>query len=135
MSRHEVWRRVGRLAFRGAGVILRTHDLAEAERCSSAALLSEGRIVAAGTPEQIAPEHRRGRVPALWNRRTPTGTTISEPCPGVIATIPQGPGLRVVADAAAGESLAARRERLRRAALPTWQCSLEDAVLASSKLC
>ena len=54
VSRHEVWRRIGRLAAQGAGVIVSTHDLAEAERCSRAALLSEGKIVAAGTPEQIA---------------------------------------------------------------------------------
>jgi ABC-2 type transport system ATP-binding protein len=54
VSRHEVWRRIGLLAVQGAGVIVSTHDLAEAERCSSAALLSEGKVVAAGTPEQIA---------------------------------------------------------------------------------
>jgi ABC-2 type transport system ATP-binding protein len=51
VSRHEVWRRIGLLAAQGAGVIVSTHDLAEAERCSSAALLSEGKIVAAGTPD------------------------------------------------------------------------------------
>jgi ABC-type multidrug transport system ATPase subunit len=52
--RHEVWRRIDRMAAQGAGVIVSSHDLAEAERCSRAALLSEGRVVAAGTPDEIA---------------------------------------------------------------------------------
>src|SRR5260370_11863761 len=54
MSLHEVWRRSRRLAAQGASIVVSTHDLAEAERCSLAALLSEGRVVAVGTPEQIA---------------------------------------------------------------------------------
>jgi ABC-2 type transport system ATP-binding protein len=44
ISRHDVWRRIeGRVA-QGAGVIVSTHDLAEAKRCSRVALLCEGRI-------------------------------------------------------------------------------------------
>ena len=38
-ARHDVWRRIGSLAAAGAGVIVSTHDLAEAERCSYAVLL------------------------------------------------------------------------------------------------
>jgi len=52
-SRHEVWQRIGRLAAEVAGVIMSTHNPAEVERCSRVALLSEGRIVAVGPPEQI----------------------------------------------------------------------------------
>jgi ABC-type multidrug transport system ATPase subunit len=37
MARQDVWRRVEGLAAAGAGVIVCTHDLAEAERCSHAA--------------------------------------------------------------------------------------------------
>src|SRR5713101_4024120 len=54
VSRQAVWRRIECVAARGAGVIVSTHDLIEAERCSRTAFLSEGRIVAAGTPEQVA---------------------------------------------------------------------------------
>ena len=39
VARHDVWRRIGSLAAAGAGVIVSTHDLAEAERCSYAVLL------------------------------------------------------------------------------------------------
>src|SRR5260370_11391910 len=54
-SRHEVWRRIDRMAAQGAGVIVSSHDLAEAERCSRAALLSEGRVVAVRTPHATPP--------------------------------------------------------------------------------
>ncbi len=69
MSRHEVWRGIGRLAAQGASIVVSTHDLAEAERCSLAALLSEGRVVAVGTPEQIARERTGDRLPAIGSRR------------------------------------------------------------------
>jgi ABC-2 type transport system ATP-binding protein len=52
-ARMEVWRRIERLAAKGAAVIVCTHDLLEAERCSRAALFSQGRILAAGAPEEI----------------------------------------------------------------------------------
>jgi ABC-type multidrug transport system ATPase subunit len=44
ISRHDVWRRIELRAAQGAGVIVSTHDLAEAKRCSRVALLCEGRI-------------------------------------------------------------------------------------------
>jgi ABC-2 type transport system ATP-binding protein len=62
VSRHEVWRRIGLLAGQGAGVIVSTHDLAEAERCSSAALLSEGKIVAARSDDHFS-DSARSRDP------------------------------------------------------------------------
>jgi len=48
-ARQDVWRRVERLAAAGAGVIVCTHDLVEAERCSCAALFAAAQIVA-GSP-------------------------------------------------------------------------------------
>jgi ABC-2 type transport system ATP-binding protein len=131
VSRHEVWRRIGHLAAQGAGVIVSTHDLAEAERCSSAALLSEGKVVAAGTPEQIA-------LSTSANAFLFCGTDarrlarLVETVPGVIATYPQEPGLRVVAYAAAENALrrvaSANDAEVARVAM-----RLEDAVLAFSK--
>jgi ABC-type multidrug transport system ATPase subunit len=133
VSRHDVWRRIGRLAAQGAGVIVSTHDLAEAERCSSAALLSEGEIVAAGTPEQIA---RSTSAEAFLLSGTDARrlSRLVEAVPGVIATYPQGPGLRVVADAAAEESLC-RVASINHAGIARVAMRLEDAVLASSKRC
>ncbi len=54
VSRLEMWGRISQLAESGCGVVISTHDLAEAERCDRVALLSNGRVVASGTPRQIA---------------------------------------------------------------------------------
>ena len=129
-SRHDVWRRIGRLAAAGAGVIVSTHDLAEAERCSYAALLSEGKIVATGTPGQIA----RSASAEAFLLSGPDARQLAEPIeasPGVIASYPQGPGLRVVADPNAEETLR-RVASIHAASLTRVAMRLEDAVLAFS---
>jgi len=130
-SRHEVWRRIDRMAAQGAGVIVSSHDLAEAERCSRAALLSEGRVVAAGTPEEIA----RDAPAAAFLLSGADVRRLQESIDrtaGVIASYPQGAGLRIVADSEAEallNSLASTHNlNLSRAAM-----RLEDAVLAFSK--
>jgi ABC-2 type transport system ATP-binding protein len=133
VSRHEVWRRIGRLAAQGAGVIVSTHDLAEAERCSGVALLSEGKIVAAGTPEQIA-QGTSACAFLISGTEARQLARLVETVPGVIASYPQGPGLRVVADAAAEESLG-RVAGINDAGVTRVAMRLEDAVLASSKRC
>jgi len=130
-SRHDVWRRIGRLAAAGAGVIVSTHDLAEAERCSYAALLSEGKIVATGTPGQIA----RSASAEAFLLSGPDARQLAEPIeasPGVIASYPQGPGLRVVADPNAEETLR-RVASIHAASLTRVAMRLEDAVLAFSR--
>jgi len=130
-SRHEVWQRIGRLAAQGSGVIVSSHDLAEAERCSHAALLSEGRIVAAGAPDEIAREAPAAAF--LLSGADARGLQESiNSTAGVIASYPQGASLRIVADpeaAAALDALAnANNLNLSRAPM-----RLEDAVLAFSK--
>ncbi len=52
-SREDVWRRILALARGGAGVIVNTHDLLEAERCSRVALFRAGRIVRQGAPAEL----------------------------------------------------------------------------------
>jgi ABC-2 type transport system ATP-binding protein len=131
VSRHDVWRRIGSLAAAGAGVIVSTHDLAEAERCSYAALLSEGKIVATGTPGQIA----RSASAGAFLLSGPEARQLAQPVEatqGVIASYPQGPSLRVVADPNAEESLR-RVASIHAANLTRVAMRLEDAVLAFSK--
>ena len=130
-SRHEVWRLIDRIAAQGAGVIVSSHDLAEAERCSRTALLSEGRVVAAGTPDEIA----RDAPAAAFLLSGADVRRLQESIDrtaGVIASYPQGAGLRIVAESeaeAALHSLASTHNlNLSRAAM-----RLEDAVLAFSK--
>jgi ABC-2 type transport system ATP-binding protein len=133
VSRHEVWLRIGRLAAQGAGVIVSTHDLAEAERCSMAALLSGGKIVASGSPEQIA-QSTSACAFLISGTEARQLARLVETVPGVIASYPQGPGLRVVADEAAEESLH-RMGSIKNASVAHVAMRLEDAVLALSKPC
>jgi len=104
ISRQEVWQRIGRLAAASAGVIVSTHDLDEAERCTHAELFSEARVVTEGTPEQIARS-----APATAFLLSGGDARLLAPrmeaVTGVIATYPQGPCLRIVADAKAEERL------------------------------
>jgi ABC-type multidrug transport system ATPase subunit len=108
-----------------------SHDLAEAERCSRAALLSEGRVVATGTPDEIA----RDAPAAAFLLSGADARRLQESIDctaGVIASYPQGAGLRIVANSEAEAALnslaSAHNFNLSRAAM-----RLEDAVLAFSK--
>jgi ABC-2 type transport system ATP-binding protein len=130
-SRHEVWRRIERMAARGAGVIVSSHDLAEAERCSRAALLSEGQVVADGTPDEIAQDAPAAAFLLSGADARALQESIDRTA-GVIASYPQGASLRIVANSeaeAALHSLASTHNlNLSRAAM-----RLEDAVLAFFK--
>jgi len=126
-SRQEVWRRIGGLAAEGVGVIVATHDLAEAERCTSAAFFCEGRILARGTPEEIA--RSAGAVAFLLAGAQGAALTLRiDEVPGVLASHPQGGSLRIVARPGS-------EERLRRLAdahggrLTPVAVRLEDAAL------
>ncbi|MGH2616482.1 MAG: hypothetical protein ACRDJC_14660, partial [Thermomicrobiales bacterium] len=112
-------------------IIVSTHDLAEAERCSHIALLSAGRAVAVGTPEQISQS-----VPACAFLLSGTDARLlAQPVnvvPGVLASYPQGANLRIIAEAEAEPGLqgvaSAHAASLTRVAL-----RLEDAGLVFSR--
>jgi len=129
--RHDVWRRIGRLAAAGAGIVVSTHDLAEAERCTHAALLSEGRVVATGTPEQVAQ-----RAPAVAFLLSGLDARLLardvEAVPGVIASYPQGASLRIVAEPEIEERLH-RIAMTHDASLARIAMRLEDAALVFSR--
>jgi ABC-2 type transport system ATP-binding protein len=104
MSRHEVWGRIERLAGEGAGVILSTHDLLEAERFSRVAFLREGRIVATGTPEEVT-RMAPGEAFLLSGSDAPTLAERLEGVRGVIVSYNLGSNLRVIAEAEARPQL------------------------------
>jgi ABC-2 type transport system ATP-binding protein len=52
-SRQDVWQRILLLATAGAGVIVNTHDLEEAEQCSRVVMFRSGHIVQQGPPPEI----------------------------------------------------------------------------------
>lgn len=51
--RRSLWATFADLASRGAGVLVSTHVMDEAERCDRIALLREGRVLATGTPAEL----------------------------------------------------------------------------------
>lgn len=52
-ARHAIWRTLAGLAMEGVAIVLSTHDLVEAGRCSQILLLSHGRVRARGSPTEV----------------------------------------------------------------------------------
>jgi ABC-2 type transport system ATP-binding protein len=52
-SRRDFWESLFALASRGTTILVSTHYMDEAERCHRLAILSQGRVVAEGTPEKL----------------------------------------------------------------------------------
>jgi ABC-type multidrug transport system ATPase subunit len=129
-ARQDVWRRVERLPAAGAGVIVCTHDLDEAERCSHAAFFANGQVVAVGAPAEIAAGARVAVFLLCGSdvRRLAKDVTAIA---GVLASAPHGESLRVVSDPLAEFDLR-RFAATRAASLIRVGPRLEDAVLARS---
>jgi ABC-2 type transport system ATP-binding protein len=53
-ARRGLWRTINQLAEKGTTVIVTTHYMDEAERCGRVALLSQGHLIALGTPDDVA---------------------------------------------------------------------------------
>ena len=53
-ARRSFWRTIHELAQGGTTVLVTTHYMDEAERCSRLALMSQGRLIALGTPSEVA---------------------------------------------------------------------------------
>ncbi|WP_337589683.1 ABC transporter ATP-binding protein [Ornithinimicrobium murale] len=60
--RRSLWATFADLAAGGAGVLVSTHVMDEAERCDRIALLREGRVLAAGTPSELLERTGAGSV-------------------------------------------------------------------------
>jgi len=129
-ARQEVWRRVEVLAATGAGVIVCTHDLAEAERCSNAAFFADGQVVAAGAPAEIAAASPAAVFLLSGTDVRRLGNDVAT-IAGVVTSYPQGEKLRVVADPLAELQLR-RFAAVHAASLARVGARLEDAILAWS---
>jgi ABC-2 type transport system ATP-binding protein len=95
-SRLDVWRRILGLARGGVSVVINTHDLSEAEQCTTIALFSEGRILARGDPDTLTKAAPFQAV-MLCDADIDRMTAVSK-LGGVIAAFPQGQRLRVLLD-------------------------------------
>jgi ABC-type multidrug transport system ATPase subunit len=118
------------LAAAGAGVVVCTHDIAEAERCSKAAFFVDGQVVAAGAPAEIA-AGSSAVVFLLCGTDVRLLTNDVTTVAGVVASYPQGEGLRVVADPLAELDLR-RFAAMHAASVARVGARLEDAILAWS---
>jgi ABC-2 type transport system ATP-binding protein len=106
-SREDVWRRIQALADEGAGVIVNTHDLVEAERCSRVALFRGGRIVRQGTPAELAASAPiRALLVQSVNAIGVRSILAKEP--SVLSAEPQGRRLRLVVTGAGFGATCAR---------------------------
>jgi ABC-2 type transport system ATP-binding protein len=95
-SRREFWDSLFELADAGTTLLVSTHYMDEAERCTRLAILDAGRIVADGTPRELL-ERVPGRTVLVETddpRRAQSALTGAE---GVIALAQIGTALRVLA--------------------------------------
>ena len=106
-SREDVWRRIQALADEGAGIIVNTHDLLEAERCSRVALFRGGRIVRQGTPAQLTESVPiRALLVQSMSADGMRGALTSEP--SVLCLEPHGRRLRLLVTHMGFEAIYAR---------------------------
>jgi len=64
LARSRLWETIGAAAAAGAGAIVTTHNMEEAEECSRLVVLASGRVVAAGTAAEIVGRARTAVVHA-----------------------------------------------------------------------
>ena len=94
-SRLDVWRRILGLARDGASVVINTHDLGEAEQCTTIALFSQGEILARGDPDALTKAAPFLAV-MLCDADVDRLAAQVRGMAGVIAAFPQGQRLRVL---------------------------------------
>jgi ABC-type multidrug transport system ATPase subunit len=103
-ARQAVWRHLARLAAEGAAIVLSSHDLVDASRCTRISCLAQGRVVGSGSPSDVALA-TRATVLAIRGGRVLGLIEPLQAIPGVIASYPSGDCLRVVIEPAAAAAI------------------------------
>jgi ABC-2 type transport system ATP-binding protein len=130
LARQAVWRQITRLASEGTAIVLSTHDLVDASRCSRIEFLSEGTIRISGRPADLVCS-MRGTVLAIFGSRVLSLVEQLHATVGVITSYPSGECLRVVI-APGAEARVMNSPQLRDFVVERVSPTLEDAVLALS---
>jgi ABC-type multidrug transport system ATPase subunit len=129
-ARHAIWRTLAALAVQGTAIVLSTHDLVEAQRCSHILLLSNGRVRARGSPEAVTRQMAASAI--LVSGRDVLDLAELLQTSLVIAADPVGRDIRLLVAAEAldeVETLLANRGYTSTHASPT----LEDAALVVAR--
>ena len=100
LARARLWETISQAAADGAGVIVTTHNMEEAEECTRLMVLAGGRVVAAGTGAQIVGPARTAVVraadwPAALRRLETAG--LRAVLAGTALRVPGGPDAEVAA--------------------------------------
>ena len=95
-SRREFWEALFELADAGTTLLVSTHYMDEAERCTRLAILDRGRMVADGTPRDLL-DNLPGRTLLVETREPREAQRKLDGMPGVIAMAQIGTSLRVLA--------------------------------------
>ena len=98
-ARQAIWRRLVTLSAQRTAIVLATHDLGEAQRCTSVVLLSHGQVRASGPPGELAKQ-----VPAsalIVSGRDAMSFADRLESPEVLAAHPSGEGVRLIVAAGA----------------------------------
>ncbi|RTZ58288.1 MAG: ABC transporter ATP-binding protein [Gammaproteobacteria bacterium] len=99
VTRKELWDVFYDLAAAGKTLFVTTHYMEEAERCDSLAFLSQGRIVAQGSPQQIRARPGDYRVWQTDAPHSPELTRALQTLPCVETLNRFGSSLRIITDA------------------------------------
>jgi ABC-2 type transport system ATP-binding protein len=133
-SRREFWDSLFELADQGTTLLVSTHYMDEAERCTRLAILDRGRIVADGTPHQLMAD-LPGRTWLVDTDEPRRAQQALRDLPGVIALAQIGTSLRVLgrAESDLEESLSARLYAAGiSATVHTTPANLEDVFVAAT---
>ena len=132
-SRREFWESLFELADEGTTLLVSTHYMDEAERCTRLAILDRGRIVADGTPQ-----HLLAALPGrTWLITTPEPRRAHralDRLPGVIAVAQIGTSLRVLGngDGDLQQHIEARLRETGTAKVEPTPPNLEDVFVAAT---
>ncbi len=133
-SRREFWDSLFELADQGTTLLVSTHYMDEAERCTRLAILDHGRIVADGTPHQLL-AGLPGRTWLVATDEPRRAQQALKDLPGVIALAQIGTSLRVLGrpESDLEEGIAARIHAVGlKGTVQTTPANLEDVFVAAT---
>jgi len=132
-SRREFWESLFELADEGTTLLVSTHYMDEAERCTRLAILDRGRIVADGTPQHLLAA-LPGRTWLVTTNEPRRAQRALHDLPGVIAVAQIGTSLRVLGsgDGDLKQRLEARLRETGGATVEPTAPNLEDVFVAAT---